>query len=58
MRSFNFTNGKKETLKVREISNRSQSIYSENELIRVFFTDNLSKHENENLDTRLEIVIC
>jgi len=56
MKEYNFTNGKKETLKYKEVSNKAQHCYSKNELIRTFFTDNIDKHENSNLDTRFELV--
>jgi len=56
MKTFNFTNGKKETLKYKEVSNKEQHCYSKNELIRTFLTDNIDKHENSNLDTRFELV--
>ena len=56
MRAFNFTNGKKQTLKYKEVSNKEQHCYSKDELIRTFLTDNIDKHENENLDTRFELV--
>ena len=56
MTTYNFTNGKKETLTYREISNKNQNYYSGNEVIRTFKTDNIDKHENTNLYTRFELV--
>ena len=56
MKTYNFKNEKKETLKYKEVSNKSQGIYSNNEVIRTFSTDNINKHENEKLDTRFELV--
>lgn len=56
MTTYNFTNGKKQILKYKELSNKKQHIYSENELIRFILTDNIDKHENSNLDTRFELV--
>jgi len=56
MTTYNFTNGKKETLKYKEVSNKAQGCYSKNELIRTFLTDNIEKHENSSLDTRFELV--
>jgi hypothetical protein len=53
---YNFTNGKKQTLKYKEISNKKQGCYYENEIIRTFLTDNIDKHENSSLDTRFELV--
>lgn len=56
MKAYNFTNGKKETLEYKELSNKAQHCYSKNELIRTFLTDNIDKHENSSLDTRFELV--
>ena len=56
MTTYNFTNGKKQTVTYKEISNKDQHCYSKEELIRTFKTDNIEKHENEKLDTRFELV--
>jgi hypothetical protein len=54
MNTYNFTNGKKEIKSYREISNKKQHIFSENEVIQVFKTDNINKMKNKNWDTRFE----
>ena len=56
MRTYNFTDGKKETKTYKEISNKQQGCYGENEMVRLFKTDNIDTHENEMYDTRFEEV--
>ena len=56
MTTYNFTNGKKETKTYKEISIKSQGCYGENEMIRIFKTDNIDTHENEYYQTRFEEV--
>ncbi len=56
MKTYNFTDGKKETKTYKEISNKQQGCYGENEMIRMFKTDNIDTHENEMYDTRFEEV--
>lgn len=52
MRTYTFTNGKKEMKSYEEISNIAQGVYSKNEMMRRLRTDQLQ--ENENYDTRFE----
>jgi hypothetical protein len=47
---------KKEVKTYKEISNIAQGIYGANEMIRKFQTDEITKHENQNYDTRFEEV--
>jgi len=54
MKTFNFTNGKKEVKTYKEISNDVQGIYGKNEIIRVLKTDNIKELENEQYRTRFE----
>lgn len=54
MNTYNFTKGKKEIKKYREISNTNQGVYSKDEVIRVFSTDEL--FVNEVYNTRFEEV--
>lgn len=56
MKTYNFTDGKKETKTYKEIYNKNQGCYVENEMIRMFKTDNIETHENEMYDTRFEEV--
>ena len=56
MRVYNWTNGKKEVRTFKEISNKAQGIFSANETIQMFKTDNISKHQSEIYDTRFEEV--
>ena len=54
MKTYNFTNGKKQTLTYKEISNTKQGCYSKDEVIRVFKTDKI--FENNQYDTRFELI--
>ena len=54
MKTYNFTDGKKETKVYKEISNMAQGVYGKNEMIRRFATDKLI--ENEIHNTRFEEV--
>lgn len=56
MTTYNFTNGKKETKIYKEISNVSQGCYGKDEMIQIFQTDDITKHENEQYNTRYEEV--
>lgn len=56
MKTYNFTKGKKPIKTFREISNKVQGIYVQNESIRVFQTDIISEHKNFHYDTRFEEV--
>lgn len=56
MKAYNFTNGKKEIKIFKEISNKKQGCYGENEMIRIFKTDKIAVHQNEQYDTRFEEV--
>lgn len=53
MTTYKFNN-KKEVKTYKEISNVAQGIYGANETIRRFQTDDITKHENEQYDTRFE----
>lgn len=54
MSNYNFTNGKKETKTYKEISNVAQGCYGKDEMIQRFQTDDITKHENEQYNTRFE----
>lgn len=54
MTTYNFTNGKKEVKTYREVSNKEQGCYSDNETLRTFNADKL--FENEQYETRFEEV--
>jgi len=56
MRTYTFTNGKKETKTYKEISNVSQGCYEKDEMVQRFQTDNITKHQNEQYNTRFEEV--
>jgi hypothetical protein len=56
MRTYNWTNGKKETKKYKEISNIAQGVYAKDEVMQVFITDDISKHKSEWYDSRIEEV--
>jgi hypothetical protein len=56
MKTFIFTNCKKEVKIYREISNKNQGCYSLNETIRKFLTDKIEAMKNEQYDTRFEEV--
>ncbi|MCP4109885.1 MAG: hypothetical protein GY749_30925 [Desulfobacteraceae bacterium] len=54
MKTYNFTDGKKEIKTYREVSNIEQGYLSKDETLRTFKTDIL--FENEQYDTRFEEV--
>jgi hypothetical protein len=56
MRTYNWTKGKKEIKKYKEISNISQGVYGKDEVMQVFSTDDASKHKSEWYDSRIEEV--
>lgn len=56
MKAYNFTSGKREVKTFKEISNKKQGCYRENEVIRVLKTDKITVHQNEQYDTRFEEV--
>ena len=56
MRTYNWTKGKKEIKKYKEISNISQGVYGKDEVMQVFSTDDVSKHKSEWYDSRIEEV--
>jgi len=54
MKTFTFTNGKKEVKTYREVSNKFQGCYAENEVLRTVKTDKVTELTNTNYDTRFE----
>ena len=52
MTTYKFTNGTKEVKTYKEISNKNQGCYSENETLRTFKSNKL--FDNEQYDTRFE----
>jgi len=54
MITYNFTEGKTETKTYKEISNKNQSWMGKDEIVRIFKTDHIKKHNNEQFDTRYE----
>lgn len=54
MRTYNFTNGKKETKTYKEISNVLQGCYGKDEMVQRFQTDDITNHQNEQYDTRFD----
>ena len=56
METINFTNGKKVTKTYKEISNKIQGVYSNNEVLRFVATDIIDNIKNEQYDTRFEEV--
>lgn len=56
MKTFTFTNGKKEVKNYKEVSNKNQGCYKENEVLRMVATDDTKSLINEQYDTRFEEV--
>ncbi len=54
MKTYNFTNGKKETKTYKEISNINQGCYSENEILRTVSADDIEILKSDYYDTRFE----
>jgi hypothetical protein len=54
MKTYNFTNGKKEVKTYKEVSNKEQGVYGNNETIRFVKTDDIEQLKNEVYETRLE----
>jgi hypothetical protein len=56
MKTYTFTNGKKEVKTYNEVSNKKQGCYNENEVLRTVKTDNVNELKNTTYDTRFEEV--
>jgi hypothetical protein len=56
MKTYTFTNGKKEVKTYKEISNKDQGCYKKDELIRLFKTDSIEEHDSTYYETRFEEV--
>ena len=56
MKTYNFTNGKKETKTYREISNIDQGCYRKDEVLITVLIDDIEILKNEQYDTRFEEV--